>query len=207
VPSLFSRKPAASVTDATPESDVSTVTTSRVRGYTPSKKELGQATPKRKAGGRVVEPAPANRREAMKRAREKQRVARAESRAGMMAGKDEFLPARDKGPERATVRDIVDARRNIASYFLPVAFLVVIGSSAAMPPPIRLAANMLFFVLFAGVIVDSFLLSRRIKKILTERFPKASRPPRSHYPYAIMRTISFRRMRMPAARVQLGDKI
>jgi Protein of unknown function (DUF3043) len=207
VPSLFSRKPAASVTDATPETDVTTVTGPRVRGYTPSKKELGQATPKRKAGGRAVEPPPANRREALKRAREKQRLSRAETRAGMLAGKDEFLPARDKGPERATVRDIVDARRNIASYFLPVAFAVVIGSSAAMPPAIRLAANMLFFVLAAAVIVDSFLLSQRVKKVLTQRFPKSSRPPRSHYAYAIMRTISFRRMRMPAARVQLGDKI
>jgi hypothetical protein len=206
---MFRRKPDDDVTDSSPqeESSVATVAGARTKSYTPSKKELGKITPKRKAGGRVVEAPPANRREAMKRARAKQREARAEQRAGMMAGKEEYLLPRDKGPERGLVRDIVDSRRNLASYFLPGALIVVIGGSTAMPPQVRLFANMLWFALALAVLVDSVLLTRRIKKLVTERFPRSTVRPRSLYFYAIMRSISFRRMRMPSPRVKTGGKI
>jgi hypothetical protein len=207
VPSLFRRK-ADDVTTATPADDgaVATVTNTNSRGYTPSKRELGQATPKRKAGGRVEAP-PANRKEAVKRLREKQRQTRIEAREGMMAGKDEFLPARDKGPERAVVRTIVDARRNMAGYFLPVALIVVIGASAQMPAFIRLGANLLWFVLAIAVVIDSIMLTRKIKRRLLEKFPKAATPPRKHYGYAIMRSLQFRRMRIPKPAVKIGQKV
>lgn len=206
---MFRRKPSDDVTDPSPVEDgaVATVAGVKTKSYTPSKKELGKITPKRKAGGRIVEAPPANRREAMKRARAKQRESRAEARAGMMAGKEEYLLPRDKGPERGLVRDIVDSRRNLASYFLPGALIVVIGGSTAMPPAIRFGANLLWFTLALAVVVDSVLLSRRIKKLVTDRFPRSTVRPRSLYFYAIMRSISFRRMRMPAPRVTMGQKL
>ncbi|HEX6872457.1 MAG TPA: DUF3043 domain-containing protein [Micromonosporaceae bacterium] len=197
----------ASVTTAEPEEVSGSAGAARSRSYTPSKKELGKVTPKRKAGGRVAEPPPANRREALRRARQKQREARAEARAGMMAGKEEYLLPRDKGPERAQVRDIVDARRNLATYFLPGALIVLLGSSQAMPPVVRLTANLLWFLIAAGVVVDSFLLSRKVRRVLTERFPKSTTRPRSHYWYAIMRSLSFRKMRMPAPKVKVGQQV
>ncbi len=193
--------------DTDADGSVTTVAGSRTRSYTPSKRELGLATPKRKHGGRVVEAPPANRREAMKRMRAKQREARAEARAGMIAGKEEFLPARDKGPERALVRDIVDSRRNIASYFLPAALVVIIGSSAAMPWYVQIGANVFWVLLAVGVIVDSFILTRKIKRLISERFPKAARPAKSHYWYAIMRSLNIRKLRMPGAQVKIGEKI
>ena len=197
------------MTEATSEvqDDAVTVAGTRSRAYTPSKRELGQTTPKRKAGGRTVEPAPANRRDAMKRMRVKQREQRAEQRAGMLAGKEEYLMARDKGDERRLVRDIVDSRRNMATYFLPGALIVVIGSARSMPGYVQLAANVFWVLLAVSVVADSFLLTRRIKKFLTVRFPKSTRPPRSHYWYAIMRSLNFRRLRMPAPQVKLGDSI
>jgi hypothetical protein len=103
------------------------------------------------------------------------------------------------------VRDIVDSRRNVASYFLPAALIVVIGSSSSMPPPVRLASNMFWFMIAIGVVLDSTLLCRKIRKIVVERFPKSTRSPRSHYWYAIMRSLSFRRMRMPAPRLKVGE--
>jgi hypothetical protein len=205
----FRRKSAEAAPEPTEDVDSSVVTVagSRTRAYTPSKRELGQATPKRKAGGRAPEPPPANRREAIKRSRQKQREARAEARAGMMAGKEEFLMARDRGPERALVRDIVDSRRNLASYFLPGALIVILGSSGGMPPWVQLGANLLWVLLAVGVVADSFLLTRRVRRLVTERFPKSTRGPRSHYWYAIMRSLSFRRLRMPAAKVKVGASI
>ena len=179
----------------------------RPRGYTASKKDLGQATPKRKAGGRLVEAPPANRREAMKRVRAKERASRAEARAGALAGKDEYLPKRDQGPERALVRDIVDARHSISRGFMPIALLLIFVTSAAMPTPIRLGGNLLFYGLILGVIVDCFLLTRRIRKLVLERFPKSTLPPRSYYFYGIMRALAFRKIRMPAPRVKVGAKV
>jgi hypothetical protein len=203
VPTLFRRK---SNNDAA-ETTETTVAGTRSKSYTPSKKDLGKATPKRVAFGRTIEKVPTNRREAMKRMRQKQREARLEARKGMMEGKEEHLLPRDKGPERALVRNIVDARRNVASYFLPVALLVVIGANGAMPPAIRLAANMLWFALAAGVIVDSYVLSIKIKKLLTARFPNSDKKPSKHYWYGIFRSISMRRMRIPAPKVKLGEKL
>ena len=124
----------------------------------------------------MAEPPPANRREAMKRAREKQREARAEQRAGMMAGKEEFLLARDQGPERRLVRDIVDSRRNIG-VVLPARRAdrghrlgpEHAGARAAGGERVLGRARGL------GVVVDSFILTRRMKRLLSERFPKSTR--------------------------------
>jgi hypothetical protein len=202
----FRRKSAEPLTseNAVEESAAVTVAGARSRAYTPSK---GKVTPKRKSGGRAAEPPPANRREALKRLRTKQREERAEQRAGMAQGKEEFLLARDRGPERALVRDIVDSRRNVASYFLPGALIVVLGSSGAMPPQVQLGANLFWFLLAIGVIIDSFLLSRKIRTLLEQRYPKSTTRPRSHYWYAIMRSLSFRKIRMPKPRVKIGEKI
>jgi hypothetical protein len=194
--------------DADESADVGTVEpVFRSKAYTPSKKDQGKVTPKRKAGGRrAAEPPPANRREALRRMRQKQRESRAEARAGMMAGKEEFLFPRDKGADRALVRDVVDSRRNVASYFLLGALIVLIGSSQAMPAPVRYAANLFWVFLAVAVIVDSFWLARKVKRRLRERFPKEV-ARRGTIFYAIMRSLSFRRMRMPAPRVKIGEAI
>jgi hypothetical protein len=203
--SPFRRKASEPDSEVAAEAAEESVAT-RSRAHTASKRELGKATPKRQAGGRRVEPPPSNRREAMKRMREKQREARAEARAGMLAGKEEFLPARDKGPERRVVRDIVDTRRNVGSYFLPVTILVFAGSFTAVPVVVQFSAA-LFYAFLLGAIVDSGLLTRRVKKIMLKRFPKATKPPRSYYFYAIMRALQTRRLRMPPPVVKVGDRI
>jgi hypothetical protein len=205
VPSLFRRRAeeAEAVVEEEPEPEPAP---SRPRAHTPSKKDLGKATPKRKSSGRVAEPPPANRREAMKRMREKQRASRLEARQGMREGKEEYMLRRDKGPDRALVRDIVDARRNVASYFLPGAFIVILGSSGGMPPVVQLTANLFWFLLAVAVVVDSVWLSRIIKRKLGERFPKEP-IRRGTYWYAIMRSLSFRRIRIPGPKVKVGEKV
>jgi hypothetical protein len=179
----------------------------RQRAHTPSKRDLGQTTPKRKVGGRVVQAPPANRREAVKRMREKDRESRAQQMAGMREGKEEFLPARDKGPERALVRDVVDSRRNLASFFLPGLLVIMVAMSGAWPGQVQLGANILWLMLILAVGVDSFVLTRQLRKALAERFPKSETPARRHYYYAIMRTFQFRRWRIPKARVNVGQSI
>ncbi|MFI7251705.1 DUF3043 domain-containing protein [Micromonospora chalcea] len=202
MPSLFRRKSADLV-----EESVTTVTTdeesaaARPRGYTPSKKELGQVTPKRPvAGRRPTAPAkPLTKEEA----RAQRRAARAEAAAEF---RREGGP-RDRGPERLLARNVVDSRRTVGTWFFGGALIVLVGSNQAMPPIVRLLSNLLWGALALGVLIDSVLISRKIKRLIRERFPKSTEKLGSIYFYAIMRSITFRRMRAPAPRVNIGDKV
>ncbi|WP_229073833.1 DUF3043 domain-containing protein [Actinoplanes sp. DH11] len=202
---LFRRKPA----DVAPTQVVEEVsaTEPRPKNYTPSKKELGVVTPKRVAPGRrVQDKAPENRKEAYKQMRERQRAERAEANEGMRNGDERYLLARDRGPERALVRDIVDSRRTVGSWFIAGAVVVLIGSSV----PNRAIQN-LSTLIWAGlalaVLVDSILIARKIKKLVRERFPQTTQRMGSLYLYGIMRGLTFRRMRIPKSKVEYGDKI
>ncbi|MGC4896871.1 DUF3043 domain-containing protein [Micromonospora sp. DT31] len=202
MPSLFRRKSADLV-----EESVTTVTTdeesaaARPRGYTPSKKELGQVTPKRPvAGRRPTAPArPLTKQEA----REQRRAARAEAAAEF---RREGGP-RDRGPERLLARNVVDSRRTVGTWFFGGALIVLVGSNQAMPPIVRLVSNLLWGALALGVLIDSVLIARKIKRLVRERFPKSTVKLGSLYFYAIMRSITFRRMRAPAPRVNIGDQV
>jgi hypothetical protein len=207
VPSLFKRRPddAATASDDAPEPAEDDAPRAGVKAYTPGK---GRPTPKRKeAQRRTAEPPPSDRKEAARRLRDRQRTERIEARQKMMAGDEKYLPARDRGPERALTRDIVDARRNVAGYFLLVALVILLGSSGVMPPVVQLAAQLLWVLVFVVVIIDSVLLARKVRKLVKERYPKTTVRFGSLYWYAIMRSIAFRRMRMPSPRRKIGEKV
>jgi hypothetical protein len=208
VPSLFRRSKSEDlVADAT-ESVTAEPAAPRPKGYTPSKKELGVATPKRSSNQRRVgEPAPANRREAYKKMRERQRAERAEAAAGMRAGDERYLLARDRGPERALVRNIVDSRRTVGTWFFAGAIIVLIGSSTRMPLAVQVASNLLWALLAVGVILDSWLISRKVRRLVKERYPDTTQRMGALYLYGIMRGLTFRRMRVPKPQVELGDKV
>lgn len=205
MPSLFRRKPATDVAEpVTPEPEATPERT-RPRSYTPSKKDLGVVTPKRSGTGRrAAEPAPSNRREAYKSMRDRQRSERAEASAGMRAGDERYLLPRDKGEERRLVRNIVDSRHTIGTWFFGGALLVLVGSSAAMPPLVQMGSTALWALLAIAVIVDSFLIARRVKKLVSERFPKTTQRMGSLYIYGIMRGLTFRRMRVPKPQIEMG---
>lgn len=206
MPSLFRRK-ADDIADSVADEAVDDAAP-KPKSYTPSKKELGVTTPKRQnAGRRVGEPAPTNRREAYRSTKDRQRAERAEASAGMRAGDERYLLARDRGPERKLVRDIVDSRRTVGTWFFAGALIVLIGSSTKMPVQIQVFANLLWALLAVGVIVDSFLISRKVKRLVAERFPKSTQRVGSLYLYGIMRGLTFRRMRVPKPQVDLGTKV
>jgi hypothetical protein len=220
VPSLFRRKPADLVEEAVsatasggtgpagPAPAEETGPAGRPRAYTPSKKERGVVTPKRPSTNvRQVKAAPANRREAARLSREERRERRQEITEGMRRGDDRYLLNRDKGPERALVRDIVDSRRNVGTWFFASALVVLIGSSTALPESVRLVSTLLWAAVACAVIVDGWLICMRVRKLIHQRFPRTGQRLGSLYLYAVMRSITFRRMRMPQPRVKIGDKV
>jgi len=174
------------------------------KGYTPGK---GRPTPKRQPNRRRVEPPPKDRKEAYRRWRERQRAERAAAREAMMRGDPSALLPRDQGPERALVRDLVDARRNVGTWFFVGAFIILVGTSPAMPLQIQLAAQLFWIVLMFSFVIDCVLICRRVRQLVWQRFPKTTQRRGSLYFYAITRSITFRRLRVPRPRVKVGDAI
>lgn len=170
----------------------------------------GRPTPKRNvAQGRrpgPPPPPPTTRKEAYKRMRETQASRRAQSRAGVARGDEAYLPARDRGPVRKLVRDIVDSRRNIGSFFLLIAGVALVGTLVPSLV-VRAYASYVLFGFFLILIVDSVLLSRRVKATVAERFPDASTKTKGAVWYAISRSTMIRRWRFPKPEVPLGAQV
>jgi cation transport ATPase len=165
----------------------------------------GRPTPKRaEAQGRrqgPPPPPPTNRKEAYRRMRETQASTRGSARAAAARGDESALPARDRGPARRLVRDVVDTRRNVGSIFLFIAALVVVGlviPSAA----VKNYLTLVYLVFFLVIVVDSLLLGRRIKAKLAERLPNHPEKTRTLVWYGISRATMIRKWRFPKPAVE-----
>ena len=170
----------------------------------------GRPTPKRSAAqGRrpgPPPPPPTTRKEAYKRMREQQASRRADSRAGMARGDDSYLPARDRGPVRKLVRDVVDSRRNVGSFFLLIAGVALVGTIVPSLV-VRAYASYVLFGFFLILIVDSVMLSRKLKAKVAERFPDGTTRRKGVVWYGISRSTMIRRWRFPKPEVPLGAQV
>ncbi|NDU72222.1 DUF3043 domain-containing protein [Actinomadura sp. DSM 109109] len=166
----------------------------------------GRPTPKRsEAEKRRRQPitAPASRKDAYRKVRERQAVERARAREGMAKGDEKHLLKRDRGPVRRLARDYVDARRTVGSYLMYAMFAIVLLSLLPIPAArllVLFAPPLLLVVVFA----EGFLLSRGIKRLAAERFP--SEDAKGVGMYAAMRAMQIRRLRIPNPQVRLGEK-
>ncbi|GMA89061.1 hypothetical protein GCM10025868_43110 [Angustibacter aerolatus] len=148
------------------------------------------------------------RGKATKDQKDAQRVDRANARARMMAGDEAYLPARDKGPVRRYVRDVVDARRSIGEYLLPLMLVFLVLSYAGQSQATRGSAvftaifGLIYLVVVASA-VDAFLLARRLKKEVNARFGDGTWSGLTTY--AVMRTFQIRRTRVPKPGVDRGQ--
>ncbi|WP_409331276.1 DUF3043 domain-containing protein [Trujillonella humicola] len=151
-------------------------------------------------------PPPATRKEAYKRMREQQAARRASTRERMAMGDDSYLPARDRGPVRKLVRDIVDARRNLGSFFLPIAALILVGYFVPSPAVqgYTVLLWMAYFIVFIG---DSVVLGRRISRSVRSRFPDGQHKTKSLVWYGISRSTMIRRWRFPKPEVAVGQQV
>jgi DUF3043 family protein len=120
-------------------------------------------------------------------------------REAFRRGEESALPARDRGPVRRWVRDYVDSRRSIVSWFIPAALLILLLS------PFGTIGAVFQVVFVVAIVVETTLTTRRIRSQVRQRFPGQSTKGLGYY--AFSRAMMFRRMRMPAPRVERGAKI
>jgi hypothetical protein len=173
----------------------------------------GRPTPsRREAEGRKRGPAPPpprTQREALRRMRgskEERRNAAADRRERMLAGDEKYLLARDRGPVKAYVRDLVDSRRHLAGAFMPLALLVIVV--ILVPSPIvQSYVSLVSMVMLVAIIIEGVLLGRIVNRRVRERFPKASESGATLGFYAMTRATQLRRLRVPKPRINRGDPI
>lgn len=165
----------------------------------------GRPTPKRREAerGRRRAMAPKDRKEAYRAMRERQRAERAKSMQALRTGDERNLPPRDRGPVRRYARDLVDARRSVAEFFLPAA-LVIFILTLSNQAQLELAGSYLWLMLVVLIIVDSVLIGLRLRQGLRRSFPDENH--KGALPYALMRSMQIRRFRLPPARVRPGRR-
>jgi hypothetical protein len=182
----------------------------------------GRPTPRRDAGRKgPIAPAPMTSSEARARRkslggpklsrqeRKEQSSARrtqmSDRRERMMSGDERYLLARDQGPVRRYVRDIVDSRRNVLGLFMPSALALLFGMFAV--PNLQFYASPAMLVLMVIMGIDGLILGRKVSKLVDAKFPNNSESRWKLGLYAAGRASQMRRMRAPKPQVERGSSV
>ena len=183
----------------------------------------GRPTPKRDSNRRrgPVAPAPMTTSEARRRRKElrtkmsreerredkvARRAAMSDRRERMMAGEDDYLLPRDKGPVRRFARDIVDSRRiSVLGLFMPAALALIFIMLAV--PQVQLYISPAMLVLMAIMVIDGLFLGRKVNRLVDEKFPDNTESGWKLGFYAASRASQLRRMRAPRPQVNRGDTV
>jgi hypothetical protein len=167
----------------------------------------GRPTPTRReaeAAARARAKVPRTRKEIAKA----QRAARVESsqrvRSAMKSGDERYFLARDKGPVRSFIRDFVDSRFSFIELMIPLLILtMVLGYSGN--PSLASMGNTILLGTMLLVVVDLLFMRRRLRRELARRFPSESTKGTTYY--AVMRSLQMKFMRLPKAKVKIGQTL
>lgn len=167
----------------------------------------GRPTPTRKeaeALARAKARAPRNRKEMAARARQVKSENSRTVREAMKTGDEKYLLPRDKGPVRRFVRDYIDSRFSIVELLIPLLVVTMILGYSGNPSLVS-ASYLIMMATFLFVIVDMVVLRFRLRKELTRRFPNESVKGATYY--AIIRSLQMKFMRMPKAKMKIGQDL
>lgn len=110
----------------------------------------------------------------------------------------------ENSPERALLRNYVDARWTVAEFMMPAMILVMAAVMATMNFPVLSSWIALsLWVLLAITIINVGIMWRGFKKLLAERHPSAS--TKGLLVYMFNRSLMLRRFRQPGAVIKRGD--
>ena len=202
---MFRRRSNDESVDLTPETDAGAQGKGRP---TPTRKEAEAARKAALAG--TTDPKAARKAE-----RDAARQARYEAQQGLRSGDPRKLPARDQGPIKARVRDIVDGRVSMGEIFIPVAVLVLVLGFVRVQA-VQVALLWVWLFVLIGVVVDSLFIVWRLRRQLPQEFPDADPKTtighdarggivyglKGAYLYAVIRSLQIRGLRLPKPKVR-----
>jgi DUF3043 family protein len=176
-------------------------------GRSPAEAAKGRPTPKRSvAEAKRRQPITGSRAPAAPRTPEDKAKARANRTTkyeAMKRGEAWALNPRDRGPTRALARDFVDSKRRISEYYMYV-LVVLLAAVFLRNSKTQEIISPLVLVLVVVILIDAFLIRRSLTRLIAERLPGES--AKGLTLYAVMRALQIRRFRVPAPRVQPGQK-
>lgn len=167
----------------------------------------GRPTPTRKeaeAAARARAKAPTDKRASARKQREYRAEESKKIRQGMKAGDERYMLPRDRGPVRRFIRDYVDARFSIVEMVIPLMIIGLVlgytGNSALVQ-----ASSLVLLATVLFVVTDMFVLRFRLRREMKRRFPGESLKGTTYY--ALTRAMQMKFMRMPKARVKIGQAL
>jgi Protein of unknown function (DUF3043) len=165
----------------------------------------GRPTPKRsEAERRRRYNAPSDRKEALRQSKTRDRSTRARKSEAMRRGEEWALPAKDKGPVRALARDFVDSRRRVSEFYM-YGLVVLLFLLFLHNPVVQTVLPALLIVMVVVMIVEGYLVGRKVTAMAGERFPGES--TRGIKIYSAMRALQIRQLRFPKPRVKPGTTV
>jgi hypothetical protein len=175
---------------------------------TPDKPDgKGRPTPSRKeaeAAARERARLPRDKKALARRQRELRGESSRKLRQAMRDGDEKNMLARDKGPVRRFVRDLVDARIGFSELLAPMLILILLLGYTTGGAGARFA-NALWYTTLLLVIVDVVVLRMKVRRQVRRRFPEE--PLKGLTLYAVMRAMNLRFLRMPKPQVKIGQQL
>jgi Protein of unknown function (DUF3043) len=167
----------------------------------------GRPTPTRReaeAAARARAKVPRTRKEIARAQREARVESSQRVRSAMKSGDERYFLARDKGPVRSFIRDFVDRRFSFVELMIPLLILTMVLGYSGNPSMASMGNTILLGTMLL-VILDLVLMRFRLRRELARRFPSESTKGTTYY--AVMRSMQMKFMRMPKAKVKIGQQL
>jgi hypothetical protein len=155
---------------------------------------------------------PTDRKAAAQAERARMREERIKARTALTTGDERHLPARDAGPVRRFVRDVVDGRWNVGEFYLVLALVSVgltllpslLGQTLEQSARLQVIATLVLWGTVLVCATDAFVLSRILRRRLVERFGDEV-VIKGNVSYGVLRSFQLRRLRLPKPQVTRGQ--
>jgi hypothetical protein len=132
--------------------------------------------------------------------REARKVAGQQTRSERMRR----LSERERTPDKALMRDYVDARFSLGELLLP-SVIVILATTllGSYMPQLAVITTLVMYLFILAVIGDEYVMWRGFKRVLAERMPNVS--TKGLLMYGMTRSTQIRRFRMPPPRLKRGE--
>jgi len=155
---------------------------------TPTRKEREAANKRPLVGNKS--------KEAREAERERQKAEREKARKLAIAGDDRYLLARDRGPQRKILRDVLDNRYTLIEGLMPMMILFLIVTSFT-PTAAQNIITLVMILALLTVSVEALVISRKATEVIREKLGADVKLQRGNYFYVVTRGIQPRPLRLP----------
>ncbi|GAB2907305.1 DUF3043 domain-containing protein [Neomicrococcus lactis] len=192
---MFGRKKNETDSPVTPEPVVTQRDAQAGKGAPTPKRSVQQAQNKRPL---VPSDRKLSKEQRLKEREERQR----QFRLANETADERYLLPKDRGEQRRFARAFVDARYMISEYLMFVLLAFIIVALVIQDINVQTYITLAMWAVLLITVVDTFIMTRKLKKRLIEKFGQVER---GVLWYAATRGMQFRKLRLPKPQVARGE--